>query len=459
MGIPLEPSAEQRSELNNRTLQFIEEWTASIPEMDARGPDLSQDQITGLHTPPGEEGEPFSSIIDNLKLAGQPGILHPSGGHLSYIPNAGLHSGALADLMATVLNRYTGVAGAAPGMTAIETGITDWIASLFDLGEHSASILLSGGSTANMTGIVAARVNRLGERFADGTLYVTTHTHHSVAKAARIAGFRDDQIRRVEVDENLRMSPESLTKTIAADRAEGLRPFLVVASAGTTDTGTVDHLDEIAAVAEAEGLWMHTDGAYGAFFELTDRGKQTLQGIGQSDSIALDPHKGLSIPFGVGALAVRDKTHLLQANQGRGAYLDHEDTYQGMRDISSLGPELTRPFRGLSVWLPLHLHGVAAFRDALDMSLDLAANAYQRVQSIRGVRAPWSPDLSVVAFGFDDDDLGRQALAAVNADRRTHLSSTLVEDRFVLRLAILNRRTTADHIEHALDIVEKTLIG
>jgi aromatic-L-amino-acid decarboxylase len=459
MPIPLEPDAAARSELNSLAERFVEDWFTRTANADAAGNPLSDTQIKELMAPPDEAGRAMDEVLNTLDLAGQPGIIHRSGGHMSYIPNGGLYTAALADMIAAALNRYTGVAGAAPGMTAIETGVTDWIASLFDLGESAASILLSGGSTANLTGVVAARVNRLGERFDDGVLYVTTHTHHSVAKAARIAGFRNDQIRLVPVDDELRLRIDVLDEMVKADRGSGLRPFLVVGSAGTTDTGTVDDLIAVSRIAADQGLWLHTDAAYGGFFHMTERGNTTLAGIENSDSIALDPHKGLSIPFGVGALVVRDQNHLIDANHGRGAYLNHDEVHQGLRDISSLGPELSRPFRGLQVWLPLHVHGIAVFRDALDDSLDLAGHAYERVSHLDGIRALWKPDLSIVAFGFDDDDIGREAMERVNEDRLVHLSSTEVADRFVLRMAILNRRTTVEHVDHAIDLIEKTLIG
>ncbi|CAN5860249.1 aspartate aminotransferase family protein [soil metagenome] len=459
MSIPLEPDAAARSELNSLAERFVEDWFTRTADTQAAGNPLSDPQIRSLMAPPVEEGRAMKEVLDTLDLAGEPGIIHRSGGHMSYIPNGGLYTAALADMIAAALNRYTGVAGAAPGMTAVETGVTDWIASLFDLGDSAAAILLSGGSTANLTGVVAARVNRLGERFDDGVLYVTTHTHHSVAKAARIAGFRNDQIRQVPVDDDLRMRIDALDQMVGEDRSNGLRPFLVVGSAGTTDTGTVDDLMAVSRVARDQGLWLHTDGAYGGFFHLTERGNRTLTGIENSDSIALDPHKGMSIPFGVGALVVKNQNHLIDANHGRGAYLNQDDTHQGLRDISSLGPELSRPFRGLQVWLPLHVHGIAAFRNALDESLDLAAHAFARVSHLDGVRALWKPDLSIVAFGFEDDDIGREAMKRVNEDRLVHLSSTEVAGRFVLRMAILNRRTTAEHVDHAIDLIEKTLIG
>ncbi len=459
MVFPLEPSAEQRAEIDALAIRFVEAWHAAAATMDASGPGLTDDQIAGLLAPPSETGISMEAALEILETAGLGGTNHPSGGHMSYIPNAGLFTGAVGEHIASALNRFTGVAGAAPGMTAIENSVTEWIASLFGLGESSASILLSGGSLANMTAVVVARVNRLGEHFADGLLYVTEHTHHSVAKSARIAGFRDDQIRKVPVDAELRMKPDALNDMVTADTEEGMRPFLVVASAGTTDTGTVADLEALSAVAQAHNLWLHIDGAYGGFFQLTERGRQRFKGIENSDSITLDPHKGLSIPFGVGALVVKNEDHLIDANLGRGAYLNHDEVTQGLRDISSLGPELSRPFRGLQVWLPLQLHGIAPFREALDRSLDLAHYAYERASGIDGISTPWKPDLSIVALAFDDDDLGRAAMAAVNNDRKVHLSSTTVNDRFILRLAVFNRRTTQDHIDHALDIIEKTLIG
>lgn len=459
MDHPLEPNAEIRSQMAEAILAYLDDWYQRAPNMDAVGPPVDAETLAAFRTPPAEEGRSMDELLGIIDDAGKGGVYHPSGGHLSYIPNSGQYTAALAEFLAAGLNRYTGVAGAAPGFSAIEHGVVDWMCSMFSMGTSSSGLLLSGGSMANFTGIVTARNARLGDDFGAGVIYVTRHTHHSAAKAARLAGFRNDQVVTVEVDDELRMSVDALRERIAADRAEGREPFLLIGSAGTTDTGTVDPLSELAGVAEAEGLWLHVDAAYGGFFQLTERGRVTLEGIESADSIALDPHKGLSVQFGVGALVVRDEEALVDAHLGRGAYLLDEDSYNGVRDIASLGPELSRPFRGLQVWLPLHLHGVAAFRDALDTTLDLAGHAYDRLRGIDGIETPWTPDLSIVAFRCTDDEVGRRALAAVNADRKVHLSPTTIDDRFVLRFAVLNRRTTVDHIDHAIDIIEKTLIG
>ena len=459
MAHSLEPDRDLRKQMADTVLDYLNHWLDRASEMNASGIPMDAETLAGFRTPPTEHGRSFESILETIDRAGEDGIYHPSGGHLSYIPNAGLYTAALAEFLAAGLNRYTGVATAAPGFAAIEHGVVDWLCSIFELGPDSAGLLLSGGSMANFTGIVTARTALLGDDFSQGVIYVTPHTHHSATKAARLAGFRSDQVASIEVDEELRMSVPALEERINADTEAGRRPFLVIPSAGTTDTGTIDPLPEIASLVEDHGMWMHVDGAYGGFFQLTERGRVRLSGIERADSIALDPHKGLSIPFGVGALIVREEGRLVDAHQGRGAYLRDEDSHEGVRDIASFGPELSRPFRGLSVWLPLHLHGIAPFREALDTSLDIATHAHERLAGVNGIEARWAPDLSIVAFGFDDDEVGRAALQAVNEDRRVHLSPTIIDGRFILRFAVLNRRTTSEHIDHAIDIIEKTLAG
>ncbi len=455
----LEPDRQRRAELAESVLAFLQDWFDRADTMPASGVDLDEALVSRLTVPPSEEGRGLDTILSDLEQAGRSGVYHPSGGHLSYIPNGGLYSAALGEFLAAGLNRYTGVSHAAPGMTTIEHGMVQWLTSLFELGDSAAGVLLSGGSMANFTGVVAARTARLGDEFNKGVIYVTRHTHHSVEKAARLAGFRKDQIKQVDVDHDLRMEPDALLAALGEDRGAGRHPFLVVGSAGTTDTGTVDPLDILADIVADQGLWLHVDGAYGGFYQMTERGRRAMKGMARADSMSIDPHKGLSMPFGLGALLVRDEAHLIDANQGRGAYLLEDDHYSGIRDIAALGPELSRPFRALQMWLPLQLHGVAPFREALETTLDLADPAYRRLSGIEGIETPWQPDLSIVAFRFVDDDMGREAMEAVNRDRVVHLSPTTIEGRFVLRFAIVNRRTTQDHLDHAIDIIEKTLIG
>jgi aromatic-L-amino-acid decarboxylase len=435
---------------------FLDEFYSSLPELPLFGTDLDADQMARLSRPPSDEGRPIDEVLDLVGLANRPGALHPSGGHMAYIPNGGLYTGAVGAFLAAGLNRYTGVVAAAPGFARLETTVIAWLRDLFELPESAAGVLLSGGSMANFTALVTARTARLAEEFTIGTIYVTPHAHHSIEKAARLAGFPTRRVRIVPVDADLRMDTRALVEMIVSDRAEGLTPFLVVGSAGTTDTGAIDPLADLASIAREHGMWLHIDGAYGGFFQLTERGRKRLVGLGAADSITLDPHKGLSIPFGVGALLVRDRATLIDANEGKGAYLQDQPDGgggEGALDFSSLGPELTRPFRGLHVWLPLQLHGVAAFRGELDRMLDLADHAYRRLREFDFVEKVWRPDLSIVAFECVDDVRARHALDTANASNRIAISSTSIEGRYTIRLALLNRRTERRHVDEVLDLI------
>ena len=201
MAHALEPDRELRTELTETVLAYLNDWYDAAEHMDGQGVELDAETLASFRAPPGETGRPLESILADLTLAGRDGHMHPSGGHMSYIPNSGMYTAALAEFLAAGLNRYTGVASAAPGFSAIEHGVVDWLRSIFDLGPESSGLLLSGGSMANFTGVVTARNAVLGDDFSDGVMYVTRHTHHSAAKAARLAGFRSDQVVTVDVDD------------------------------------------------------------------------------------------------------------------------------------------------------------------------------------------------------------------------------------------------------------------
>jgi aromatic-L-amino-acid decarboxylase len=253
---------------------------------------------------------------------------------------------------------------------------------------------------------------------------------------------------------------------IVEDRAAGYVPFCIAANAGTTNTGTIDPLKELAAVAREENLWFHVDAAYGGFFQVTDRGRKRLSGIEQADSIVVDFHKGMFLPFGTGCLLVRDREILHRAHSGDDAsYLrdlqGHSSNDVYLPDFAETSPELTRPNRGLRVWLPLHLHGVAAFRKALDDKLDLAEHVYHALQKMPQIQVLAEPELSVVAFYCRDancsqaeEDIATEELVRyVNRAGRVFLATTRIHERTVARIAILNVRTTVAIIEDTLNMI------
>jgi aromatic-L-amino-acid/L-tryptophan decarboxylase len=243
---------------------------------------------------------------------------------------------------------------------------------------------------------------------------------------------------------------------VVSDRAAGRQPFCVVASAGTTNTGVIDPLAEIADVAAAEGLWYHVDAAYGGFFQLTDRGRERLRGIERADSIVLDAHKGLFLPFGTGCLLVRDAELLRSAHSGPHAdYMqDIEDT--GLPTFAEYGPELSRDCRGLRIWLPLHLHGVDTFRAALDEKLDLAEYAYRALCADPHLTVLAPPALSTVAFSSRGTDADTAELVGrVNAEQRVFLSTTRIDGRYTARICVLNHRTDHDRMAYAVDAIRR----
>ena len=293
-------------------------------------------------------------------------------------------------------------------------------------------------------------------------VYLTEQTHHSVDKALRIAGLSHATIRRVPLDNRYRLRPDELDRMVAEDRHGGLTPFLVVASAGSTDTGAVDPLAAIARVCEREGIWLHVDAAYGGAFALTDDGARLLQGIERSDSLAVDPHKGFFLPFGTGAVLVRDRRALVGAFSGSGAYIDDAMSSEpdAVLSPSEMSPELTRPFRALRWWLALQLHGVAAFRAALEEKLLLTRYAHGRIAELDGFEVGPAPDLTTFTFRHvatdDPDDLNRRLVAELADDGRIFLSATTLDGRYTPRFTILNFRIHRPHVDRAVDVIGST---
>lgn len=354
--------------------------------------------------------------------------------------------------LAQGLNPFTALAAEAPALVAMEQSVLLWLCREFGLPDTAGGVITTGGSLAGLTALVAARCERLGEQIASGTLYTTAHTHHSLFRAARIAGLPADAVRLVQTGPDLRMDLAAAEAMIRADRAAGWRPFLIIGNAGSTDTGTVDPLAGIADLAARQGMWYHVDAAYGGAFQLTDRGRETLAGIERADSIVVDPHKGFSVPFGIGVLLVARTAPLRAAYAMSAPYLRDAEPDPQLPDYSALGLELTREFRGLRLWLPLQVHGVDAFRASLNEKLDLARAAYDDLVADPYLDLPWTPDLTTVVFRLRTGDT-RRFLDRIHASSPVRLSATTIAGRDLIRLCVLSHRSHAEHVDQALDAV------
>ncbi len=459
----LDPLDEQKNELLEKTIQFSEEFIASLPE--AKAYNNSPDNAGAmLDFPITEEGKDIDKILkcfgDNVVSTG----LNPTSGRfLGYIPGGGLFHSALGDYLAAVTNRYSGVFFANPGAVRIENMLLRWMAEVIGYPEDSAGYLASGGSIANLSAIVVARdeYDISGAKVENAVVYITEHVHHCIQKALKIAGLAKCECRVVPVDKGFRMKPDSLDELIKKDEIQGKLPWLIIASAGTTNTGSVDPLEEIKAIAEKHNLWYHVDGAYGALFQLCPEGKEVLRGMELSDSIVMDPHKTLFLPYGTGALLVRDKQKLFESHNVSADYM--QDTLDAVGELSpaDLSPELTKHFRGLRMWLPLQIAGVKVFRAALSEKILLARYFYDKIQTIDGFEVGPYPDLSVVTYRYVPDngkaDLFNELLMKeLLNDGRIFISSTRINGKFVLRLAVGCFRTHLDEIEETIQILEST---
>jgi aromatic-L-amino-acid/L-tryptophan decarboxylase len=461
---PLDPDAVERVLLRDEVVAYADRFLEAIDGRPAFVVSDGEDRV--LYDSPISEGPTDPGEVLDLLDAGvnQSGVNVGSGGHLAYIPGSNLYASALADYLAAVTNRYSGLYFASPGAVRMERVLLRWMASLIGYPAEAAGDLTSGGSVANLVGIVTAREARglKAKDFGRAVVYLSEQTHHAIDKALRIAGLKESVKRFVPLDGQHRMRPEALENAVEGDTKAGLFPWLIAATAGTTDTGAVDPLHDLVDIARRHGLWLHVDGAYGAPFALTGQGKQILRGMEGSDSVVLDPHKGLFVPFGSGAVLVREGVHLLDAHHYDASYLQDRDALASSDEVSpaDLSPELSRHFRALRLWLPLKLAGVAPFRAALEEKLLLARYFYSRMRLEDGFEVGPPPDLSIVTFRYlprrgDPDDFNRKLVNAVQRDGRVFLSSTIVDGKFTLRAAILSLRTHLDTIELAIEVLRE----
>lgn len=408
--------------------------------------------------PPEAPGD-AAAVLQRLQAAAGTGWNKRVGGDLAYIPSGGLYSGAVAALLAAGLHVFTGSAFETPALVALEESVLRWFAGLLGLPAGSEGLLLSGGSLANQAAIVCAR-ERGDFDAARSTAYLSARAHHSLHRALHLSGIAPERLRRIACDAPGRIDLAGLRAQLAADRAAGARPWLLVGTAGSTDTGSVDDLAALADLAADHGLWLHVDAAYGGAFMLTGRGRAALAGIGRADSVSVDAHKGLMLPYGVAALLVRHAGALAAAHRGRGDYLRDVPALEGLPNYFERGPELSRPFRGLLVWLPLQLHGVAAFRAVLEHSLDLARLAHARLAALPTLELPLAPELSIVVLRARRGDAATQTLLeAINTSGELRVSSTTLDGRVTIRLAFLHPRSGTAQIDALERIARHALAG
>jgi len=428
---------------------------ASLNDQPSRGDVDADDRYRAMREPIPEQGSALEPLLDELFDDLIPrSFTTPGPGYLAYIPGGGVYPAALADYIADTTNRFTGIWQAAPALVQLEANALDWLRDWMCFPESARGLLTPGGSMATFNAILCARERFLGTDIRRGTLYVSDQGHHSVEKSAKLAGIFHDRVRLIPSDEYYRMRVDALDAAIAADRAAGLRPFMVVSSAGTTNTGAVDPLDAIADLCRTQDLWHHADGAYGAFFYAVPELRQLLAGLPRADSLTLDPHKGLFLPYGTGALLVRDGEALRAVHSATAGYLPAQT--EEFYDPSQYGPDLSRGYPGLRVWMAIKLFGAARYRAAIAEKRALAVWAAEQIAQIPGIVMDAWPQLSLFAFHVEGPALNTQEarnaataelMERVTARGRVMLTGCTVNGRHLARVCVLSFRTRRADVE------------
>jgi aromatic-L-amino-acid decarboxylase len=371
--------------------------------------------------------------------------------------------GVLAD---TLREGYDVISAAwrdSPAVAMIELVTLDWLRQIIGMPENTGGIFTSGGSIANLTGLAVARHVKLANDLSGAVVYCSGQTHFASTKALPLLGLRADQLCKLPVDSDFRLSLPALVDAVAADRKQGKRPFCVIANAGTTNTGAVDPLPEIAAFCRENDLWLHVDGAYGAGAVLSDKGRAALRGIELADSLAIDPHKWLFQPYELGCILVRDRRQLWETFNISAEYLKHlVDPSLEEVNFFEYGIELTRGFRALKLWMSLKAFGIESFKAAVSRGLENAEIAEHHLRQSPKWQIITPAQLGIITFRYHVEGLSDEQLDALNdqiADRITadgfaFVHTTILNGRTVLRLVMINPRTTDEDIAETVRRLE-----
>jgi glutamate/tyrosine decarboxylase-like PLP-dependent enzyme len=456
--------------LGYRVTDLVANHLASLREQPTNLPLPPETLQALLGSPAPEQGRELEALLATLEAQVLPyHTREPHPGFMAYVQSCSSFPAVLGDWLATGFNFFTGVWSVAPGPNALELLVLQWFRQWLGMPAGTSGLLTTGGSAATLTATIAARHAVAGEdasKISQLTLYTSEQAHSSVIRAAWIAGLSRSLVRLLPVDEAWQLRPDALAAAIADDRARGLLPAMLVAAAGTTNTGAVDPLPALAELCSTQGIWLHVDAAYGGFAVLTPRGQAALEGIGRADSVTLDPHKWLFVPFECGCLLVREPRRLEAAFRIVPEYLRDAEAAGPEVNFTDRGEQLSRYARALKVWLAVSHYGTAAIGEAIEAAIARADYAECLLRAQPGIEILSPARLGILCFrvhpqGLDDPAvlaaLNARVLEQVNQGRRYFLSSTRLRGTFSLRLCTPGFRTTRGDIEGVVEVVVKAL--
>ena len=459
----LDPSADEIREWGNSVTQFMIDYLGGLPDRPVYRQTSAREIREKLDAALPIKGHDFDLLLKVFRETIVPFSrqnAHPR--MFGYVQSPGTPIGAFADLLASTLNANLTIWRSAPAPVELERLAIDWIRQILGCPAEAGGLFVSGGSMANLAALAAARQTKIGS-LGRLSMYASSATHFSIVKAAALLGIGRENVRQIAVDERFRVRTDDLVAKITADLQAGYVPLCVIANAGTVDTGAVDPLREIREIANHFQLWMHVDGSYGAFAVLADSAKALFAGVEQADSIALDPHKWLYLPVDAGCVIYRDP------EIARAAFA-HEAEYTRMFGEEAdeafvcwdYGPELSRRFRALKVWMLLSGVGIDRLSEAIERNLACARYLESMVRASDDFEMAAPVELSIFCFRHVPPQLRNQApeqidafnerlLVALQRDGSSYLSNAMLAGRFALRGCVLNYRTTLRDMEILLD--------
>lgn len=464
---PFEFNEEEMKKLGYRVVDMIVEHFTTLETKRPVTQATREAMDWLLQEPIPEYSTPVHEVLSHVEkniFKNSAHLDHPK--FYSFVPSPNNIVSTFADALATGFNLFSGAWVSSPGAAELEMLTTNWLLRLFGFPVvEGGGLFVSGGSMANLTAMVAARENVLGNDFSDGVAYWSDQTHSSVERAARVIGLRTDQLRVIPSDDSFRMSVEALKDAIAEDKAQGKRPFLVVANSGTTNVAAVDPLYPISTLCRHQNVWMHVDAAYGGAAILCPQGKALLSGIELADSVTIDPHKWFHQPYEIGCLLVRDNKRLSGTFRNQPVYL--RDLVGAAEEVNfyDLGVQLTRRFRALKFYMSVKTYGLAAFRQTVESAFRLAEQFEVHLSERDGWEIVTPASLAVLTFRYNPtnqsladeelDQLNQHLSDRIIANGQAMLATTIVNDQTVLRMCLINPRTTMSDLTSTLEQLEE----
>ena len=456
-------------QLENAVKDFVHDFCADKHEIHTQAviqeaDSLQLDKLRKIGIP--VKGRPVEEVVSEMekevfRYCGNAN--HPR--FFGFVPGPASCVSWLGDIMTTAYNIHAGGSRLAPTVNCIEQNVIRWLADLAGFGEKAGGIFVSGGSMANITALTAARDRKLTENtLHQGVAYVSDQTHSSVAKGLRVIGITQGRLRTIPTDDQFRMRTDLLRQAVEEDLKNGLIPFAVIGTAGTTNTGSVDPLREISAICREYDMWFHVDGALGGSVLLSSQHKQMLDGVELADSLSWDAHKWLFQTYGCAAVLVKDIADLQHSFCVTPEYLrDLEDTRNDMLNMYDIGIELTRPARGLKLWLTLQVLGSELMGSAIDQGFQLARWAQESVEALEDWEIAAPAQMAMLNFRYapadlteeQKDELNERVSQRLNESGYAAMFTTVLKGKTVLRLCAIHPETSKDDIQTTIQMLDK----